>query len=104
MFHGIGLAGSPSKTEAGTKRRNISTPQPYANSTNPANSHPTKALRGYPSDIMTAHGSRATTATTPSEQGWPSETIKRQLAHADRNQVRAAYQRSELLPERCKMM
>ena len=64
------------------------------------------ALRriGYPADIMTAHGFRAMAATTLSEQGWPSEAIERQLAHADRNQVRAAYQRSDLLPERCKMM
>ncbi|MCC8194881.1 MAG: tyrosine-type recombinase/integrase [Deltaproteobacteria bacterium] len=64
------------------------------------------ALRriGYPPEIMTAHGFRAMAATVLSEQGWPSEAIERQLAHVDRNQVRAAYQRSELLPERQKMM
>jgi integrase len=43
-------------------------------------------------------------ATTLSEQGWSSEIIERQLAHADKNQVRAVYQRSELLSERHKMM
>lgn len=66
----------------------------------------TAALRrmGYPSDIMTAHGFRAMCATTLSEQGWPSEVIERQLAHVDRNQVRAAYQRSDLLAERRRMM
>lgn len=66
----------------------------------------TSALRrmGYGSDIMTAHGFRAMAATTLSEQGWPSETIERQLAHVDKNQVRAAYQRSELMEERRKML
>lgn len=64
------------------------------------------ALRrmGYGRETMTAHGFRAMAATTLSEQGWLSETIERQLAHVDKNQVRAAYQRSELLTERRKMM
>ena len=64
------------------------------------------ALRrmGYSPETMTTHGFRAMAATVLSEQGWPSETIERQLAHVDRNQVRAAYQRSELLAERSKMM
>lgn len=63
------------------------------------------ALRriGYGPDVMTAHGFRAMAATILSEQGWPSEAIERQLAHVDKNQVRAAYQRSDLLPERRKM-
>lgn len=64
------------------------------------------ALRrmGYGKEVMTAHGFRAMAATTLSEQGWPSETIERQLAHIDKNQVRAAYQRSELLEERRRML
>lgn len=64
------------------------------------------ALRrmGYAGDVMTAHGFRAMAASVLSEQGWPSEVIERQLAHVDKNQVRAAYQRSELLVERHKMM
>lgn len=64
------------------------------------------ALRrmGYGAEVMTAHGFRAMAATTLSEQGWPSEAIERQLAHVDKNQVRAAYQRSELLTERRKML
>jgi integrase len=64
------------------------------------------ALRkmGYGREVMTAHGFRAMAATTLSEQGWPSEVIERQLAHVDKNQVRAAYQRSELLAERHKMI
>ena len=63
------------------------------------------ALRsmGYQPETMTGHGFRAMAATILSEQGWPSESIERQLAHVDRNQVRAAYQRSDLLTERRKM-
>ncbi len=59
---------------------------------------------GYGPDIMTAHGFRAMAATTLSEMGWASEVIERQLAHVDKNQVRAAYQRSDLLTERRKML
>ena len=64
------------------------------------------ALRrmGYDRGMMTAHGFRAMAATTLSEQGWPSEVIERQLAHVDKNAVRAAYQRSELVEERRKML
>lgn len=64
------------------------------------------ALRrmGYSPERMTAHGFRAMAATTLSELGWASEVIERQLAHVDKNQVRAAYQRSDLLAERRKML
>lgn len=64
------------------------------------------ALRrmGYGPEVMTGHGFRAMAATTLSEQGWPSEVIERQLAHVDTNQVRAAYQRSDLVEERRKML
>ncbi|WP_165079247.1 MULTISPECIES: site-specific integrase [unclassified Desulfovibrio] len=65
----------------------------------------THSLRcmGYDGQTMTGHGFRAMAATTLSEQAWPSEVIERQLAHIDRNQVRAAYQRSELVEERRRM-
>ncbi len=64
------------------------------------------ALRrmGYGPELMTAHGFRAMAATTLSEQGWPSEVIEHQLAHVDKNAVRAAYQRSELVTERRRMV
>jgi integrase len=64
------------------------------------------ALRrlGYGPDVITAHGFRAMAATLLSEQGWASDVIERQLAHIDQNQVRAAYQRSELLADRRTMM
>lgn len=66
----------------------------------------THSLRsmGYDCKTMTGHGFRAMAATTLSEQGWASEVIERQLAHIDRNQVRAAYQRGELLDERRRML
>lgn len=59
---------------------------------------------GYDRHTMTGHGFRAMAATVLSEQGWASEVIERQLAHIDKNQVRAAYQRSDLLEERRKML
>jgi len=52
----------------------------------------------------TGHGFRATASTILNEQGWKPDAIERQLAHAERNKVRAAYHRSEYLPERRKMM
>ena len=66
----------------------------------------THSLRcmGYDRATMTGHGFRAMAATTLSEMGWASEAIERQLAHVDHNQVRAAYQRSELVEERRKML
>lgn len=64
------------------------------------------ALRrmGYASDEMTGHGFRAMASTLLNEQGWSPDVIERQLAHAERNKVRAAYNRASLLPERRKMM
>ena len=38
------------------------------------------------------------------EQGWNHQLIERQLAHAERNAVNAAYNFAEHLPERRKMM
>lgn len=66
----------------------------------------THALRqmGYDGATICAHGFRAMAATILSDQGFSSEVIERQLAHADKNRVRAAYQRSELLDERRRMM
>jgi integrase len=52
----------------------------------------------------TGHGFRATASTILNEHGWKADAIERQLAHVERNQVRAAYHRSEYLDERRKMM
>jgi integrase len=52
----------------------------------------------------TAHGFRTTASTLLHEQGFHSDMIERQLSHAERNQVKAAYNRAQHLPERKKMM
>jgi integrase len=64
------------------------------------------ALRrlGYEQGEHCAHGFRAMASTLLNEQGWPRDVIERQLAHAERSKVRAAYNRAEHLPERRKMM
>jgi len=64
------------------------------------------ALRrmGFSRDEMTGHGFRAMASTLLHEQGWPSDVIERQLAHAERNKVKAAYNRAGYLPERRRMM
>ena len=36
--------------------------------------------------------------------GWAPDVIERQLAHAERNKVRAAYNRAQYMAERQKMM
>lgn len=64
------------------------------------------ALRGlgFDKDTMTAHGFRAMAATRLNELGWPPDVIERQLAHTERNKVRAAYNRAQYLAQRRKMM
>ena len=64
------------------------------------------ALRsmGYTNDDMTPHGFRAMASTRLNEMGWSPDVIERQLAHAERNQVRAAYNHAEYLDERRRMM
>lgn len=59
---------------------------------------------GYSSEEMTAHGFRALASTLLNEQGFPPDVIERQLAHIERNKVRAVYNRAERLAERRKMM
>lgn len=43
-------------------------------------------------------------STLLNELGWNRDAIERQLAHGERNQVRAAYNFAEFLPERREMM
>lgn len=59
---------------------------------------------GYDSSIQTAHGFRTIASTLLNEQGWSPDAIERQLAHAPRDQVRAAYNRAQYLEERRRMM
>ena len=64
------------------------------------------ALRrlGYQKEEMVGHGFRSMASTCLNEQGWHPALIELQLAHAERNKVRAAYNRAERLAERRKMM
>ncbi len=64
------------------------------------------ALRrlGYSKEDMTGHGFRHMASTLLNEQGWNRDAIERQMAHAERNSIRATYNYAEYLPERTKMM
>lgn len=64
------------------------------------------ALRnmGFDKDQACGHGFRATASTLLHEMGWQPEVIELQLAHRQRNQVAAAYNRAARLAERTKMM
>lgn len=52
----------------------------------------------------TGHGFRATASTILNEHGFRSDVIERQLAHAERNNIRAAYNHAQYLKERREMM
>lgn len=65
-----------------------------------------RALRsmGFDGDTHTGHGFRAMASTRLNEMGWAPDVIERQLAHAERNKVRAAYNRASYMEERHQMM
>jgi len=50
------------------------------------------------------HGVRATASTWLNEQGFRPDVIERQLAHAERNRIRAAYNQASYVEERVSMM
>jgi len=52
----------------------------------------------------TGHGFRSTASTILNEHGFRPDVIERQLAHNERNNVRAAYNHAQYLPERREMM
>jgi len=58
---------------------------------------------GYKGRVV-GHGFRSMFSTILNEQGFNRDAIERQLAHVERNGVRAAYNRAEYLPERRFMM
>lgn len=64
------------------------------------------ALRriGYSKEEITGHGFRAMASTLLNEMGWNRDAIERQLAHGERNKIRAAYNHAEFLPLRREMM
>lgn len=53
---------------------------------------------------FSAHGFRATASTLLNEKGYRSDVIERQLAHAERDKVRASYNHAEYMDERKAMM
>lgn len=59
---------------------------------------------GYSKDEMSTHGFRSLASTLLNELGYNRDWIERQLAHGERNDVRAAYNYAEYLPQRTKMM
>lgn len=61
------------------------------------------ARMGYKGE-HTAHGCRAVFSTVANEAGHDADVIERQLAHRERNSVRAAYHRAEYLAERRNLM
>lgn len=59
---------------------------------------------GYTTEQQTAHGFRHIASTLLHEMGWPSHVVEAQLAHEDRNQIRAVYNKAQYMPERVRMM
>jgi len=53
---------------------------------------------------FSAHGFRATASTLLNELGYKPDVIERQLAHRERNKVRASYNHATYMPERRLMM
>lgn len=66
----------------------------------------TAALRrmGFEQGTMTAHGFRSMASTLLNERGFNRDWIERQLAHGERDNIRAAYNYAQYLPERREMM
>jgi integrase len=64
------------------------------------------ALRsmGYTNEDMTAHGFRGMATTILYNNGFTKDHVERQLAHAEKNAVIAAYNHAEYLPQRRDMM
>jgi len=61
------------------------------------------ARMGY-KNTATAHGFRALFSTVANENGWNPDVIERQLAHKERNEIRAAYHRSAYMKDRERLM
>jgi integrase len=80
----------------------------------PSNSTIDKPMSGSSINVMfqkmgyggsfTPHGLRSTASTILNELGFGRDPIERQLAHNERDEIRAAYNHADYLPERKKMM
>ncbi len=60
-------------------------------------------IMGY-KEKTTGHGFRSTASTILNENGFTPDVIERQLAHCERDQVRAAYNHAQYLKERTALM
>ena len=59
---------------------------------------------GYEKHELCTHGFHSMASTLLNELGYNRDWIERQLAHGERDEVRAAYNHAQYLPERRKMM
>jgi integrase len=81
-------------------------PSPRSSDRAISNNTMNSALRqlGFSGDEIVSHGFRSMASTRLNEMGWDPDVIELQLAHAERNEVRAAYNRAQRLADRAKMM
>jgi integrase len=80
----------------------------------PSNKHPKESANSETANMalkrmgfagrLVAHGLRALASTTLNEQGFDRDVIEAALAHSDKDQVRAAYNRATYLEQRRVMM
>lgn len=54
--------------------------------------------------VLTSHGLRHTASTFLNEQGFGSDAIELQMAHVNKDRIRATYNKAELMPERIRLM
>lgn len=101
------LSGSHTAARATSSHGLGSLPVPVTANERPiSNNTLNAALRrlGYTGNEMVSHGFRSMASTCLNEQGWHPDLIELQLAHAERDEVRGAYNRAQRLDERRKMM
>lgn len=72
-------------------------------SSNPQTANMALKRMGY-GGILTAHGMRSIASTTLNEQGFDPDVIESALAHSEKDNVRAAYNRAEYLERRRVLM
>ena len=90
----------------------VVSPYVFPGARDPKNKHMSKdtvrvALRsvGFTKDEMTSHGFRHMASTILNESGlWSVDAIELQLAHSDKDTIRAAYNFAQKMPERVRMM
>lgn len=81
-------------------------PSHRGNSRTLSDAGPLRALRtmGYDKETMSIHGFRSTASTCLNEFGYHRDHIEKQLAHKEKDEVRAAYNRAEYIEQRRKLL